>query len=85
MFCLVGIFRTSNLEDSISSKHDRTTSKRQGGPRIYRIFANKQKKGQVVRNIQRLLLIKKTRHINEFSAFLCLGSCKSVDSLKSFL
>ena len=71
MFCLVGIFRTSNLEDSISSKHDRTTSKRQGGPRIYRIFANKQKKGQVVRNIQRLLLIKESQicQPTEFSTF----------------
>ena len=37
--------------------------------------------------IKRLLLIKenKTSQDNEFSDFLCLGRCKSLGSLKSFL
>ena len=35
-------------------------------------------------NIRRVLL-KKTRHLKEISAFLCMGGCKSLGSLKSFL
>ena len=39
------------------------------------------------RNIQSLLLIKEnqTSQVNEFSAFLCMGRCKSLGSLKLFL
>ena len=38
-------------------------------------------------NIKRLLLIKenKTSQVNAFSTFLCMGRCKSLGSLKSFL
>ena len=38
-------------------------------------------------NIKRLLLIKEnqTSQVNEFSAFLCIGRCKSLGSVKSFL
>ena len=77
MFYLVGIFRTSNLEDRISSNHERIAPRRQGGPRIYRIFA---KKGQVVRNIQRLLLIKESKicQPTEFSTFLCMDTHRQV-------
>ena len=77
MFYLVGIFRTSNLEDRISSNHERIAPRRQGGPRIYRIFA---KKGQVVRNIQRLLLIKESQicQPTEFSTFLCMDTHRQV-------
>ena len=37
--------------------------------------------------IKRLLLTKEnqTSQVKEFSAFLCMGRCKSLDSLKSFL
>ena len=37
--------------------------------------------------IRGLLLIKEnqTSQVKEFSAFLCMGRCKSLDSLKSFL
>ena len=36
-------------------------------------------------NIERLLLIKEnqTSQVNEFSAFLCMGRCKSLGLLKS--
>ena len=38
-------------------------------------------------NIKGLLLIKEsqTSQVRELSAFLCMGRCKSLDSLKSFL
>ena len=51
-----------------------------GGTRIFRSFATK---GQVVRNVKRLLLIKENQisRVKEFSVFLC----KSLGSLKSFL
>ena len=47
--------------------------------RIYKSFCNKV--------IKRLLLIKEnqTSQVNELSAFLCMGRCKSLGSLKSFL
>ena len=55
-----------------------------GGARIYRSFATK---GQVVGNVKRLSLIKENQipQVKEFSAFLCMGRCKSLGSLKSFL
>ena len=39
------------------------------------------------RNIKRLRLIKEnqTSQVNEFSAFLCKGGCKSLGSLQSLL
>ena len=38
-------------------------------------------------NFKRLLLIKEnqTSQVKEFSTFLCMGICKSLGSLKSFL
>ena len=40
-----------------------------------------------IRNIKRLLLIKEnqTSQVKEFSAFLCMGRCQSLGSLKSSL
>ena len=50
-----------------------------GGARLYRRGGNL--------NIKRLLLIKENQisQVKEFSAFLCMGSCKSLGSLKPFL
>ena len=55
-----------------------------GGARIYRIFCHKRPGSQ---NIERLLLVKENQasQVGECSAFLCLGRCKSLGSLKPFL
>ena len=58
MFYLVGIFRTSSLGESISSKPERTAPKRQGEEPDY-IKVSQQRAGSL--SIKRLLLIKKTR------------------------
>ena len=52
-------------------------------PQEYMSFCNKESGNW---NIKRCWL-KKTRHLKfkEFSAFLCIGRCKSLGSLKSFL
>ena len=85
MFYSMGIFRTSSPGDSISSNPERTAPGRQGvGSQVIQTFCNK---GQAVGNIKRLLLIKENQisQGKEFSAFLCMGRCKSLGSLKSFL
>ena len=52
--------------------------------RIYRSFCNKRPGSQ---NIKGLLLRKENQmsQVKEFSAFLCMGRCKSLGSLKSLL
>ena len=52
-----------------------------GGARIYRSFLQ-QRLGN--RDIKRLLLMKENQvsQVNEFSAFLCMGRCWSLGSLK---
>ena len=85
LFYLADFLRTSSLGRSISDNTEKIVLKGQGeGSRIYRVFCNKRLGNQ---NIKRLLLIKadQTSQVNAFRAFLCMGTCKSVDSLKSFL
>ena len=84
MFYLVGIFRTSSPESSISSNPERTAPRKQGGEPGY-IGVLQQRAGS--RNIKRLLLIKENQisQVKEFSTFLCMGRWKSLGSLKSFL
>ena len=55
----------------------------QGGVRLYRSLQER----AGTRNIKRLLLIKENQmsQVKEFSTFLCMGRCKSLGSLKSFL
>ena len=55
----------------------------QGGVRLYRSLQER----AGTRNIKRLLLIKENQmsQVKEFSIFLCMGRCKSLGSLKSFL
>ena len=55
-----------------------------GGARIDRSICNKRPGSW---NIERLLLTKENQisQVKEFSAFLCMGRCKSLGSLKSFL
>ena len=81
MFYSVGIFRTSNLGDSISSDPERTAPRRRGEEPGY-IEVLQQRAGSL--NIKRLLLLKENQisQVKEFSAFLCMGKCKSLGSQK---
>ena len=78
------IFRTLSLGDSISSDSERITPRRHrkesGYIQVY-------KKGQVIWISKVFLLIKEnqTSQAKEFSTFLCMGKCKNLGSLKSFL
>ena len=83
-FVLFGCFRTSSSRESISSNPEKTTPKRRGkGPGYMELL--QQMTGRP--NTKRLLLIKENQitQVNEFSTFLCMGRCKSLGSLKSFL
>ena len=84
MFYLVEIFRTSSLEDNISSNPERTALRRPGEEPDY-IEVLQQRAGSL--NIKRLLLINGNQisQVKEFSAFLYMGRCKSLGSLKSSL
>ena len=84
MFYLVEMFRTSSLGDSNSSNPKRTAQSRRGEkPGNTEVL--QQRTGSL--NIKRLLLIKEnqTSQVKEFSAFLYMGRCKSLGSLKLFL
>ena len=76
MFYSVGIFRTSSPACGISSKPERTASRRRGDEPGY-IRVLQQRAGSL--NIKRLLLIKENQicQVKEFSAFLCMGRCKN--------
>ena len=84
MFYSVRIFRTSSPGDSISSDPERTVMEKKGEETDC-IEALQQSAGRL--NIKRLLLIRENHitQVKEFSAFLCMGRCKSLGSLKSFL
>ena len=80
MFYSVGIFRTSSLGDSIWSNPERIGLRRW---KEERSFVAKDSS----LNIKRLSLIKEKQitQAEEFRAFLYIGRCKSLGSLKSFL
>ena len=81
---MVGIVKTSSVRDSISSNVERTLRRRQGEEPGY-IEGLQQRAGRL--NIKRVLRIKEnqTSQVKEFSTFLCMGRCKSLGWLKSFL
>ena len=72
------------MGDSLSDISEGLFRRDEGEARIYRSFHNK-KTGSW--NIERLLLIKENQiyQVNEFSAFLSMGRCKTLGSLKSFI
>ena len=84
MFYSTGIFRTSSPGGIISSNPERIAARRKGGKPAY-IGVLQPRAGSL--NIKRLLLIKDNQIclVKEFGAFLCVGRCKSLGSLKSFL
>ena len=80
---MAGILRTLGLGDSISKDYERTALRRQGEQPGY-IEALQQRASTL--DIKILLLIKENQisQVKEFSAFVCMVRCKSLDSLKSF-
>ena len=81
---MVGTFRTSSPADSISSNPDRTALRKQGEDPCY-MEVLRQRADSL--NIKRLLIMKENQisQVKEFGAFLCMGRCKSLGSLKSVL
>ena len=84
MFYTVEIFRISSSGDSISGDPEKIALRRQVEEPGY-IKVLLQRVGRL--NIKRLLFIKgnKISQVKECSTFLCMGSCKSLGSPKSFL
>ena len=72
LFYLVGIFRTSNPRDRISSDPERTVGG--GGVRLHRTLQH----GAGGLNIKRLQLIKENQifQVKEFGTFLYMQRCK---------
>ena len=90
MLYLVGIFRTSNLRNSISGDPERCfpwSGVARGGcvkESGYMKLCNMGKTTSL--NIKRLLIKEKQiSQIKEFSAFLYMGKCKSLGLLKLLL
>ena len=84
MFYLVEIFKISSPGDSISGDPEKTALRRRVEEPGY-IEVLQQRAGRL--NIKRLLFIKgnKISQVKECSTFLCIGSCTSLGSPKSFL
>ena len=84
MFYLVEIFRIPSPGDSISSDPEKTALRRQEEEPGYTEVLQQRGGGL---NVKRLLLIKESQisQVKECSAFLYMGRCKSLGSLKSFL
>lgn len=84
MFYSVDILRTSSPRDNISNNPEPNPAlKRKEDARNIGVFATKSGS----QNIEIVLLIKENQvaKVKEFSAFLCIGRCKSLDLSKSFL
>ena len=83
MFYLVDKTEDLSWGHSISGSSERPLRRGQGGARRYRSL--QQRPGSW--SMKRLLLIKENQvsQVKEFSAFLCMGTCKSQGSLKLFL
>ena len=76
----MGIFRTSNPGDSISSNPERTAPRRQGEETDH--IEVLLRTGSL--DFKRLLLIEENQisQVKEISAFLSMGRCKRLGSLK---
>ena len=78
----MGIFRTSRLGDGISSDPERIALRR--GVDESGCIGLQQRAG--ISEYQNYFLrSQEIRYLKIFGAFLCMGRCKSLDSLKSFL
>ena len=84
IFYLVRILGTSSPVDSISSNPERTAIRRRGEESGY-IEISPQRASSL--NIKKLLLIMENQisQVKELGMFLCMGGCKSLGTLKSFL
>ena len=84
MYYSVEIFRTLSRAGRNSSNPEKTALRKWSEEPGY-VEILQQRVGNLV--IKRLLLIKGNQisQVKECSAFLCMGKCKSPDSLKSFL
>ena len=82
VFYLANFLKPSSLECSLLLSSEELLPRGKGGDRIWRSFCNND---QIV--IKRWPLIKEnqTSQVKQFSVFLCMGRCKSLCSLKSFL
>ena len=83
IFHLADFLRTSSLGGRLSDSSEGLLQRDKGGTRWKGVL--QERPGS--RYINRLLLIKESNiyQISEFSTFLYIGRCKSLDSLKSFL
>ena len=78
----MGIWRTLNPGGSISAALRKLLLQAGKGVRLY---TSLHKVGRQSEH-QRLLIVRKTRYLaKEFSVLLCMGRCKPLDSLNSFL
>ena len=86
MFYLADFLRTQAQEAASQITQMDCSEEVREEPRYKGVFAKKKKKTGSW-NIKRLLLIKEiqTSQVNESSAFLWTGRCRSLGSLKSFL
>ena len=84
MFHLVGLFRTSSPDGSISSDPEKTLRRQKEEPGCYTEVLQQRADSL---NIKTVWLIKENQisQVKEFSAFLCMGGCGSLGPLKSFL
>ena len=82
-YVLLGrISENLSLEDSLSALRNSSKEVREEPGHIGVL---QQKPGSQNTKILLLLKEKQTFQVNEFSAFLSIGRCKSLSSLKSFL
>ena len=70
-------------KDSRASQLEGLLLRGKGGTKIHECLQQRPGSG----NFQRLMLTKETQisQVNKFSTFLCIGRCKSLDSVKSLL
>ena len=75
------LFEELSRGGSCSGSSEELLWRGKGGARIYRGSCNE---NQVVGTVKDYCYLK-TSQVNEFSASLCMGRCKSLGPLKSFL
>ena len=71
-----------SLGGSLSDALEERSKEVREEPRYIGVFAEKR---NVAEHQKITLIIKQTPQVNDFSAFLCMGRCRSLGSLKLFL
>ena len=83
------ITEEDSLGYSLSGSSEELSQRREGGARRYKSFLLKKQKTTAIKGVKHQNITANHKNhisqVNDISAFLCMGRCKSLGSLRLFL